>query len=220
MPATAQEHSITCKYLSTQNITDEIRNMDDERIKNLLIEKLTADKRVYKLQFSKGKYLFSPDSNGDVEGLSVIGAGGSTYIDMNTDSIISQEAIIDKTFLVKDRLGKQDWNITGETKQIAGKACTKAVLNENGGITAWFTTEVPFNFGPAGYHGLPGLIVELVTPVYTYTLQEMSYSDNGIEIVPPSKGKVITKAEFKKLSEEKGAQLGKSRNSKITIIKM
>lgn len=219
LSVSAQEHSVKCVYLSSHNITDEILNMENENLKKILIERFTADKQLYNLLFSKGVYLFAQDKEKLVEGLNVIGTGRSVFMDMNKDSIISQEAIMDKIFLIKDKLAEQEWEITHETKIVFGKQCIKAVLKGNKDVIGWFTAEIPFNFGPAGYYGLPGLIVELITPVYTYTLQEISYQDE-MSLEPPREGTVVTRNEFQKISAEKEKQLGKEQNRKITIIDM
>lgn len=56
-------------------------------------------------------------------------------------------------------------------KKIGKFNCYKATAtiereNSNGKfnqhILAWFTPEIPFNFGPKEYSGLPGLIIELI----------------------------------------------------------
>ena len=217
----AQEHGVKCRYLASHNITEDVLKMDDENIKKILIEKFSTDKKTYSLYFSRGKYLFTLEKEENVDNLNVIGVGGSVFIDVNADSIISQEAIIDKTFLIKDKIDKQNWQITGETRQIFKRNCVKAIYKSDiGDITAWFTTEIPFGFGPAGYLGLPGLITELVTPTYTYTLTEMSYLAEDMDLMPPTNGKVTNRAEFKKIKAEKGKQLGRDSNKKITIIEI
>jgi GLPGLI family protein len=66
------------------------------------------------------------------------------------------------------------WQITDETQKIAGFVARKAIGKplfeegftgfEYGDAIAWFTTDVPLNYGPDGYYGLPGLIVKIEHP--------------------------------------------------------
>lgn len=62
------------------------------------------------------------------------------------------------------------WDITGETKEILGYTCIKALgrTNHNIGtelfgnnVVAWFCPDIPYSTGPEGYHGLPGVILSL-----------------------------------------------------------
>ena len=62
----------------------------------------------------------------------------------------------------------KDWELTNETKDIDGYTCYKAVHKEfiqrsqtYRTSTAWYTLDIPVPYGPAGFGGLPGLILEL-----------------------------------------------------------
>ena len=71
------------------------------------------------------------------------------------------------------------WTITKESKMINGFLCYKAItpFYNYGGwrdeerhldVTAWFAPQIPVPFGPNGYHGLPGLILEIHTKVNSF----------------------------------------------------
>lgn len=64
-------------------------------------------------------------------------------------------------FLIDDVYPAQNWILSEETKSIGDYTCQKAEATFKGRkYTAWFTTEIPFPFGPWKLHGLPGLILE------------------------------------------------------------
>ncbi|QLE02730.1 GLPGLI family protein [Galbibacter sp. BG1] len=72
------------------------------------------------------------------------------------------------TYLVTFENQMNDWHLSNETKKIEDYVCYKATKKEYNTRTdsyfttiAWYTPEIPFPYGPSGYGGLPGLILEL-----------------------------------------------------------
>lgn len=75
-------------------------------------------------------------------------------------------------FLIQDTYNHLHWNITSETKNIAGYECIKAITKFRGREwTAWFTPEIPLPYGPWKLHGLPGLIIETYNEDKRYTIR-------------------------------------------------
>lgn len=86
-------------------------------------------------------------------------------------------------FLIQDTYNHLHWNITNETKKIAGYECIKAVTNFRGREwTAWFTPEIPLPYGPWKLHGLPGLIIETYNEdkMYTIRVQKIEYQKDAV----------------------------------------
>lgn len=215
--------NVECKYVSTTIIPEDVKKIEDINIRNAVINQLSNRKQFFSLKFSNGKYLFEPISDNQINS-NIMSIGGSSiiYIDINKDIAISQENILDRTFLIKETLKKYSWNITTETKEIFGKKCTKAILKDNSSIVAWFTTEIPISFGPIGYYGLPGLILQMETETKNYLIQNISLPKENLSIEPPTKGKEVTRQEFNLLKKKKQESLGidKANGNKVKIIKM
>ncbi|WDF67462.1 GLPGLI family protein [Sphingobacterium oryzagri] len=107
---------------------------------------------------------------------SLAGFAGNLQITINSTPILEHYIIhpaakktkkiqgISSTFdayLLDDTYQSQTWDIEPDEKQIGNYNCQKATTNFAGRhYTAWFTTELPFPFGPWKLHGLPGLILE------------------------------------------------------------
>lgn len=71
-------------------------------------------------------------------------------------------------------------------------------------VTAWFTTEIPVSTGPEKYSGLPGLILEANDGRTSYLCSKIVLNPKDkILIKAPSKGKVVSESEFRKIEEEK-----------------
>lgn len=54
------------------------------------------------------------------------------------------------------------WNITNETDTVLTYNCQKATCQFRGRTyNAWFAIDIPFNYGPYKFYGLPGLILKI-----------------------------------------------------------
>jgi len=107
------------------------------------------------------------------------------------------------TFLLEEELPKTKWKILNEIKEIEGYLCMKAeTTNPVKGQTihAWFTDAIPFNGGPEGYGGLPGLIMELDInegdALITATKVELERVIDKLPIPKKMKGKKTTREEL------------------------
>ena len=134
-----------------------------------------------------------------------------------------------KVFLIKDNFIEYDWELTGETKNIGNYTSYKAVYeieeediqidNINGGlkeekvtikriVVAWYTPDVPISNGPSNYGGLPGLILEVNDGDQTIVCSEIILNPKEIkEINEPTKGKIVTREKFGKISLEKTKEM-------------
>ena len=137
------------------------------------------------------------------------GVDGPYYVDLTKKEILQKSEAFGKTYLVEEEFtSKQHWKISSESKQIGDykvyKATTvKVVVNSKGTfeseVVAWFAPDIPFRFGPLGYGGLPGLILELEEktkfPV-RYFAERIDFGEEKITIDVPSDEKRITAKEL------------------------
>lgn len=200
---TAQTENVKCTYLATSNIPDDIKNMEDIHIREMVIKMMQEDKKTYEMSYSNDVYYFSLVGNVGDDNIKNVGQANCYYMDFNSDSVYVQRQILDKAFLVKDTVSHPSWVISEEKKAINGKECQKAVTSAGRyNVTAWFSIEDAIPFGPLGYFGLPGLIVELETPTYVYTLQSVSFPKEAIVFNKPTEGRVVSQKEFDQLEIE------------------
>ncbi len=73
------------------------------------------------------------------------------YLDLNKAS-----------YIINDEKPIMKWDFTGKSKKIGAYNCQEAKTEFRGRkYTAYFTPEIPVNFGPWKFRGLPGLILEV-----------------------------------------------------------
>lgn len=99
------------------------------------------------------------------------------------------------------------WKVTSKTINIGGYKCYQAIASErlfsrrgfyyNRQVIAWFAPEIPLNFGPSNYSGLPGLILEVQRDKFTLTATIINLNpDNEVKIIKPKENsKIITEEE-------------------------
>ncbi len=189
---------------------NEIANMKNEKIKNIVLEKMnnTKNKEFLLIGNYKNAYfkkintlrsdLISRDS--DYSG------NEEYYYDIESKKIFVLTELGGKKHLVYYPFDYYNWVITNETKNIDGYICYKALgvqkIDDFRGkreyeLEAWFCPSLPYNYGPSIYYGLPGLVFEAFTHKgkIKYVIKSLKFSNNNQEILKP-KYEEISNKEF------------------------
>ena len=101
-----------------------------------------------------------------------------------------------------------EWTLANESKTIDKYKCYKATspLFVDGKkqdilITAWYAPDIPIRFGPIGYGGLPGLILELQNDRATFYVTKINLNPDSLpEIDKLLSPKAISKEVFRQLT--------------------
>lgn len=141
-------------------------------------------------------------------------SNGIIYNDQNRNINLHEKNTFGRLYIIKSEFDAMDWRLEKETKNILGFNCRRATLefyvseeqraNQKREIVAWFTSELPYPYGPSVYRGLPGLILELeVNWNFGYTLSAVDITKRDkIEIEEPSKGKLINESELQDIGRQ------------------
>ncbi len=79
-------------------------------------------------------------------------------------------------------------------------------------VEAWYTPQVPVRHGPLEYWGLPGLILEVSADNTTMLCSKLVLNpDEVVEIEAPSKGKEVTKLEYRTIINNKMVEFRNNR---------
>lgn len=166
-------------------------------------------KVIYTLQFNEIESLFFSPKVMETEidrslklAINFWGGRGILYTNIKTKLKLHQADGYGERFLINGKISYK-WVITQETKKIDKYLCYKARLKDNlnkkrKDIIAWFCPDIPFSFGPNGYCGLPGLIVELeLNNGFLFKAININLKkNNSKKIVKPNKGVKISEEQF------------------------
>ncbi len=174
----------------------------------------------YHLTFTRQEALFKSkpylanDNGIDVENAAnFAGTAGQFYANISENMKLHQLHKLYKDWLVEYKFDDIKWEITDETKEIQGYTCKKATAIyrsigiPKGEVVAWFAPKIPFSFGPSGYGGLPGLILEVEHFFFKIYAADISFSAKKQRIKAPTKGKRISVEDYYRQSEQIGHQL-------------
>jgi GLPGLI family protein len=136
-----------------------------------------------------------------------VNGDGVRYYSSKTKIALWQHDAFDRKVILIDTVNIEEWKITNETKKIGQYIAFKAtkakpINNKNFEITAWFTPEIPYNYGPLGYYGLPGLILELYERNFVVYAKKIKLNLKNIKIIKPSKGLLLSDREYKLMSKK------------------
>lgn len=100
-----------------------------------------------------------------------LGANDAHYLDRKEKLRLRRGKLDGAQVNIISPFNKYDWKITGQEKCVGGRTLYEAKTTETittprgdevqNTIYAWFTPDIPLPFGPGGFNGLPGLILEL-----------------------------------------------------------
>lgn len=149
-----------------------------------------AEEEEFELHFqNEESFYFNIPSLKTTEGLtSGSRAGVDPYYTNNaTDTIVERSRSLG--YISRTPL---DWEITNKTKQIGDYTCYQATVTERRysrqgdfyyrDVIAWFTPEIPLNFGPKHFKGLPGLILQIEENEYTLTAIKLNLNPENKDL--------------------------------------
>lgn len=204
----AQNEAVLAVYTRQTKIPQSIQQIEDLSVRQLAIQQLKQQVHQYTLFCNGKEYVFSQAliSEGNKE--LCLEGNNSVYMNFRNNEKVSLQRILDRQFVVEDSIGKYDWDIShDEHKDILGKRCMKATLKNNPDVVAWYCGAVPMPFGPLGYNGLPGLIMELENKSAIYCITALEIVADKITVTVPEKDR-ITPEKFNSLKERKLKEYG------------
>ncbi len=176
-------------------------NPNNDAIKTLL----DNTNSFYSLYYADGKTLFVRNLKLSTSTPFSVDFSPRIFIDHTSRLVVAQLNLQGRNLLVSDTLPKIQWTLTGETEEIAGYLCKKAVGDSL--LTIWFTEEAPFRTKSALF-GLPGMAVKITIGPFTYTLTRIKQTSDIESFAPPSQGEPINIKELVEIVSEKMLQLG------------
>jgi len=128
---------------------------------------------------------------------------GYVVIDKSKDSLKTKIPINNSTYLVLETIPVFKWVMDSkESKKIGNYVCKKATTTFRGrNYIAWYAVDIPTQFGPWKFNGLPGLILEAYDETYRYhwTTQKIKTLKEKIEM--PKYESYYTKIDLRKYAE-------------------
>ena len=110
------------------------------------------------------------------------------------------------------------WDIGTETATVCGYECIKATCHWRGrDFTAWFTPDIPVQYGPWKFGGLPGLIMKVSDNESIYSFEAVAVENGSFPIFAPrgSKYKLSTRDKVWKLQRALNENYLKATDSSV-----
>lgn len=207
----------------------------DDTAENAEIRKMipTSRSSAMTLFFNENKSLYK---NGDAAGpatedisqeqdgmhmeIRMIRPESQVYRDLESGRTVESREFMGRFFLIDEEAPRKAWKLNGEQKNILGYPCQKAILQDTSRqVQAWFTAQIPAPTGPGEFSDLPGIILEISNGDRSIVATKIDLRElpkDAIEI--PTKGKSVSRAEFKKIMDEKMKEMGADGGGNVRMI--
>lgn len=187
-------------------------NMNESNVERIKMLKEEVELMVFTLKydleyssFIKEKYIPKDKFMSKIAPI-IIGAPSNFFQFSGTSKSFFTTSIGNTNYNVDHSFKMKDWQLTTETSIIEKYTCYKAILTEYNNRTetffetiAWFTPDIPAGYGPIGYGGLPGLILQLEFKKSVFTANKILLNPEKFknEVIPD--GAQISVQEYVKL---------------------
>lgn len=168
---------------------------------------------LYDSKMSQFEYIPKINNRQEEGDFFTMASSGIIFVNLEQNKMYERKSALGKDYFIIDSILKFDWKIIpNEIKSYNTYSLNKAVYENpemNLIITAYYSEDVKYPFGPNIYGGLPGLIFEIqIEKIYGNNLKDITYY-NLIEIKNTNKEfkkinftKSITYEEYQKLYKE------------------
>ena len=217
----AQSGTVTYKkaMVFPEDMYGSLKETDPKTYRNFMAHNKkmqeAAKQLEFKLRFAKAEAIFEPQeimSTASIDAHLGLGpSDGVHYTNRSTaENLWQTDAFFGMTLLIS--MEEPEWELQNETKIVSGYRVKKAIgetTMRKGAeervhtIEAWYAPDIPLSFGPLGFAGLPGLIIELKLGHECYYLSEITIkSEEEIMVERPSKGRKITFEELQEMASQ------------------
>ncbi|MFT7270230.1 MAG: GLPGLI family protein [Roseivirga sp.] len=139
------------------------------------------------------------------------------YYDLDNDTQTEQIQFMTRDFQITSALPTLAWKLTSKRKKVLDYVCFGAEISQGDKVyTAWFTSEIPITTGPAGYYGLPGLVLAVEKNEEIFILAtQIDWSERDFNFKEKLKeGKKMTREQFNQVVTEKVAEYNAAMKNK------
>jgi GLPGLI family protein len=205
-----------------RRMSDEaMRAMSPEYRTNKMQLAIRGGESVYKTVVANDINEESTDAGGNTVRMVIRVPQNEIYRNFDQKKSVELRELAGQKFLIQDELRQTPWKFTGESKKLNGYDCMQATYTNaerKQNIVAWFTADIPAPAGPAGYGGLPGLILELDVNEgeILYMATNLNFKKlEGNDMKLPSGGKKVSETEFNKIRDDYMKEAGSSGGMRI-----
>lgn len=196
------------RMMARSNVPQEFREMVIEDRITFYDLIFSGDRAIYKA----GRDL--PRVTGDGQTIHYGKNNNILFSNYSNQQRVKKAMVMDEEFILEDSMPPIQWKIGQEIRTIAGYPCRKAVgrIFDSVYVVAFYAEEFVVKGGPEGFHGLPGMILQLAIPryntVWIATKVELAAIDESVIQPPVLKGKKVSQEEVKSRLQKKAASLG------------